>query len=734
MAVFKALVMKIIEDIVICFVIIIQLFTSWSNAMCLGVYSCACESHVEGIVINCRGGNLEQVPVFKNESNQLYIELTLENNQIKEINDRAFANLRLKRLLLSGNPIINIANAAFAGLEADLTELVIELTSEAAFPTAAIQPLDQLQRIEISKYGRPQLPPGAFANLTNLQKLALTSTALQSLNASDFSDQQAQLLSLDLSTNQFREVPTAAINSLKRLSTLKLNQNSISVIRAGSFSNLVQLQSLDLSQNLLETVESNAFSGLEASLQNLTMQLCHLNDQHLASFRQLRSLKLLDIGSNFITNVDGILTNMKSVEVLKLARNKVTSINRSVYRTIANSLRLLELSGNPIAEVSLDAFADLNQLQELYLDGASGLQLNADSFKSQQTSMRHLSLRSTNLSTSQWTAVNNLTQLHTLWMSDCELGNIPDFTFQVANQLENLDLNSNQITNITQRSLTGLENSLIRLYLNKNQITTLDECVFYQFTKIDILRLQLSNNPLRCDCDMKWLHLRVQNLKNNPNSSILANSLRWTCDNLSGRLFNSLTDADFVDCQPTAKVCEELVTKRPTTTTVTTTDRSTVVSVIDATTKNPDKNELAIILGVILGVGIPCVLIFIVIVLFVFKRSQRRKKAVINSPQLGDQTKRFIRPNDLSRSNSQISRRAHSPDPQNASPAVTSGDVIAHAIDAMTELEKLRLVNLLADSRGSMEISLAPLDKNSKNVYEEILDNYYDEIPTDDTV
>lgn len=799
-------------------VLIIRLMLSSSSchAACLGVVSCQCEIGETGVIINCRNQNLDIVPDFQN-SDTIYQELTLENNAIQTIDDNAFAMIKVRRIVLANNPIGRVSDKAFSNLTDRLTELILQVTSAASFPTVALQPLVQLQSLELIGYGKPSLPSGALSSLVNLQTLRLISGGLQNLSASDFANQQNQLLTLDLMTNQFAAIPASAINALKSLTKLDLSLNGISAVSDSSFSELKSLQALDLSGNNLATVGTRAFSGLETCLLNLTMQRCRLQDGHLLALKRLSALRRLDVSDNEITSI--VLMGVPSLQELHAARNQITLGSRLVYRSFSSSLLILDLSDNPITSMDYDSFTDFTRLQELYLDGARGLQLNDKSFVSQRTSLKILSLRSANLSMSQWSSINNITGLQTLWMSSCGLGDIPDFTFRVTNQLENLDLSDNDIGNVTQRSLTGLEYSLIRLYLSRNKLTTLDECIFHRFAKIDILQLQLNFNPLRCgDCSLEWLHDRLQPLKTNPNTTFRTMSLRWTCDD--GRYFNTLTDDDFSRCMPTMTVCEDLairttplpdqsneffltivditsttitvlwnITSDPTvqaiavryrvdggtsetafpltpdTTNYTLSDLApsttyvidvevvvgnvTASSTVRATTADDVYLNLAMILGVAIGLGVAFLILVVIVVLIIVKKSEQKKSMSIYSPQLGGQTKRFVKANDgdqMSSPASSLPRRRSATTTANNN----SDDVIVQTIETMTEEEKYRLVNLLTNSRGSLD-ALNMLGGGRSNddtelpgwrhhssarqhIYEEIPDDYYEEIPTDDTV
>ena len=77
------------------------------------------------------------------------------------------------------------------------------------------------------------------------------------------------------------------------------------------------------------------------------------------------------------------------------------------------------------------------------------------------------------------------------------------------------------------------------------------------------LQLGLANNPLECDCELRWLYERLQP----HNQTLQYATIRWRCADLN-KWFNRLADTDFTNCTSvvsghmTSK-CEDLI---PTTT------------------------------------------------------------------------------------------------------------------------------------------------------------------------
>ena len=60
-------------------------------------------------------------------------------------------------------------------------------------------------------------------------------------------------------------------------------------------------------------------------------------------------------------------------------------------------------------------------------------------------------------------------------------------------------------------------------------------------SSFDYFKLGLGANPLRCDCDVRWLHELLRN-----SDPFRLGGLAWTCDD--GRRFAELTAADFAPC------------------------------------------------------------------------------------------------------------------------------------------------------------------------------------------
>ena len=75
-------------------------------------------------------------------------------------------------------------------------------------------------------------------------------------------------------------------------------------------------------------------------------------------------------------------------------------------------------------------------------------------------------------------------------------------------------------------------------------------------SSFDYFKLCLGTNPLRCDCDLRWLYSKLRAAAADGDSFRLA-GLPWSCDD--GRRFVQLTDADFDACPPPHSNCSAVV-------------------------------------------------------------------------------------------------------------------------------------------------------------------------------
>lgn len=713
-------------------------------------------------IINCRSRNLYAVPDLSPYDKE-YHELTLAQNNIARIEETTFSSLRIKRLDLTGNPIVFVSPTAFQGLGPVLESLLISFGDGVSdFPSQSLQELSGVLTLKVDIHAFGSLPQDSLAGFPSLSSLTFTHGTLSVLTLEFFQKQQDTLTHLDLQSNHFSAVPTQALAQLRSLKYLNLAANRVSRLQNDSFRGLA-LEVLDLSgQNQpVSLVDENAFRGLETSLKNLSLAALSLTYENVRALRYLMGVIDLDLSRNKITNLNGLFVSLRSLLRLNLQDNPIAALSSSAFAD-AGSLRILNLAYNNISRMDPEAFVGLTSLEDLDLGYSSELTLDDESFRAQRHTLKFLKLQSANLRTIQWTAITKLYELQDLFLSSCGLSNIPDYAFREMRKLRSIDLRSNQIETLSQRSLSGLEGTLEILNLLGNQIRTIDGCVFRGFTRLNLFQLSLQQNPLQCVCGLNWLYGWFVNVTGNDNYQ--KGRISWTCDDGDGGLFRDLTYANFSDCLTTDTPCEDISSQyttgvpdgdqggssggpaivslwvvnsssdsmtvqwiinvdddskdfsltcdsndgapitylrleshvriyqlenlQPDTRYLVCLSRADSISCLNATTSGQPLNMM-LIYGASIGAGVAViVLVMLIIICCCISASSRRSKhdiVPLEQPKLGNNTKRFQKPQPL--------------EPE---PPMSRTKSIADQLQSLTDEERYRLVNLLTHSGGSI--------------------------------
>lgn len=231
-----------------------------------------------------------------------------------------------------------------------------------------------------------------------------------------------------------------------------------------------------------------------------------------------------------------------------LIRFRLGKLARTTFLGVANTLKTLHLSHNPLDGATIGAaISPLNMVRELYLDDIASLQLSPASFsQSQQQALRVLSIRNTLIGDSSlWAVLPALPALQTLLASRCSLTTIPDRAFRSNAVLRTVDLSYNSIgPTVGELQLFGLPTDLQSMNLNGNQLTSVSRCALDRFDAFNLFQLGLGDNPLDCaNCSMYWLFKTLKDT-----NEFQLNSSTWSCDD--GRMFGRLSEINFADCPP----------------------------------------------------------------------------------------------------------------------------------------------------------------------------------------
>ena len=560
--------------------------------------ACECEDSTDrpgSLIINCNNGNLTQVPVF-NADPYPYYAITLRGNYIHTLTDDAFAGINVEKIDLTNNRITRVEDNAFRGQEGNVKQLILHTNRMTTFPTASVNRLTNLEILTLNGFDIQSLPSRPFRQLSKLRELSITECNLRRMESDALADQANTLTVLHLNQNLLDEVPTSALAQTNVLQTLGLYENNINRLVADSFSGL-SLVALDLHQNAINSLSVSAFAPLASSLETLNLRSTKMVDSRMGGLKVLVNLKKFILDYNDIIDIPtDMMDNMNKLEHFSAQENGINRITDQMFQGAGNSLRHLNLERNHIGGGgSVDkAFNSLHVLEELFLNGQNiAPLLTVDSFRQLDNTLKELALIDTSFSTSDLAKVNYLKSLQTLRLSSNSISSIPDMNFQQMINLENIYMDNNNLLTLNQKSLFGTHNSLKAMKFASNGITTLGHCTLFMFN-VNIYDISLSNNPLNCDCHLKWLKDQYDH-ERNPSLDFL---IDWKCNapsNLAGRLFREVDVSEFL-CSPMPQFppCQDLT---PTTTTTTTTTIPPTVptpSPGPGTTVKPEPLELNI--------------------------------------------------------------------------------------------------------------------------------------------
>lgn len=310
-----------------------------------------------------------------------------------------------------------------------------------------------------------------------LQHLDLSQNHLVNIPAKSFAYQR-KLQELHLNSNKISTVTNTTFQGLNSLTVLNLKRNLLEELTTGVFTTIPRLEELNLGQNRISRIEPRAFAGLSA------LRILYLDDNQLSSvpttsFSLLGSLAELHVGLNAFSYLpDDVFAGLNRLTVLDLNGAGLFNISESAFRGLPG-LRSLNLSGNRLSVVPTNQLSGLTRLEELYIGQNDFLALESHSFK----------------------GLKNLKILEIIGAAQLE--RIEKGAFEDNINLETATFIINKrLAVIEDSTLLGLP-KLKHVSLRDNAIVTLSETVFIGK---ELKQLDLSDNPIFCDCQLLWLH------------------------------------------------------------------------------------------------------------------------------------------------------------------------------------------------------------------------------------
>ena len=276
--------------------------------------------------------------------------------------------------------------------------------------------------------------------------------------------------------------------------TIYLRDNLIETLT--SFPDFVNLTQIYLADNILERFPN--FGAVSRGLETLDVSNNHMQHIPQSLLESMENIKYLTLSGNFFFTFPEVKNPTGSLIALFLAKNYLNAIPR--LSTFGRNLEKLILANNSIHHVTSGDFSGLDRLRILDLSG-NGLKCFPD-LRHVGKTLNVLKVERCGLSRIYAFELKHLDVLKMLSTPHNVLVEVPDFRQSPARfTLQYLYLQNNRISRVRSLHLMDM-GSLLTLNLANNWIQQMPNlCHLSRLT----FTLDLSLNPLRCDCRARWL-------------------------------------------------------------------------------------------------------------------------------------------------------------------------------------------------------------------------------------
>ena len=438
--------------------------------------------HLSSINSRLERTNFSVIP----PTNTRGLRIICREPSLGRLEPEGFSSLtELERLEIRDCVLDSLPPRAFHGLP-NLKQLSVVAASTASLRVepGALSNLTSLEDLDLSENRVRELPASELCGLHSLTRLNLSNNELGSIADLGLTPSLACLEDLgllDLSGNEVTSLEGGALPALPSLRDLRLTHNFIRFISPDFFANK-SVESLDMSNNQINHLPAGLLS-------TLPLRALYLTNNTLSSlpedaFLEQKQLERLSLSGNLLTGVQlgpGLAKDLLSLLNLDLSANMLATIEPAFLAALP-SLQVLKLANNKLTSVNMPA--SLFQLTELDLAGNLLVKVEAESLDGLDA-LTHLNLADNQLQSIHSASFRNASNILVLDLSNNQLMEVPESLKYLTN-LQTLDIGKNFISDISGSPLAVME-GLWRLQVHGNQIRNISHSVFSNLRTLQIV-------------------------------------------------------------------------------------------------------------------------------------------------------------------------------------------------------------------------------------------------------
>lgn len=462
--------------------------------------------------------------------------MSLASNSVEKINRKLLQDAtELTSIDISHNGIIDVDSDAFCECR-KLSHIKLSHNYIRNLWKGTFQYQESLHTLDISFNDILFLHQGTFGK-NNILQLHVNNNKLSRIPLEALSSTMASLHLLDLAHNNIKIVDSSQLTSFGNLSILSFANNKVDSIEDGAFENLLSLKILDLSNNPVTSWSPTAFRDLSHSISSINMANTGLFSMPKFSHRSIQSL---NISCNKIYELsEKDLAPLTKVVALDISHNNLKQISSMAFEPLIH-LKQLNVSANPITHLTNEHIQQLYKLETLHVSDMPFLLRLPDSHAfGQMNNLKHFFLynipdmaRPYQISS----ILSNLPPLHTIYVDIKESALDRQFYTADTRLLRHLVVAGRNLTKIEVGAFATIRGFRVRIEIHNSSIEEFPSRIFDTLTGISILSLsltdnklttfnpfqstvapavnqhgtilhslELKNNPIKCDCQFKWM-------------------------------------------------------------------------------------------------------------------------------------------------------------------------------------------------------------------------------------